>query len=192
MVRDASGQRYQLGHAVLGFVDEGEALDVRQLCHPLLARLHTLTGASVFLSIVVGRYNVCLETIQGKASARRLHAASPTHPAPRRRRLAHAPRLLPRRGNPALHRDRQPDATHHPHHHHPPRRPLGRSPPDPPPEASPAATKTSPPAPPSSPSPSSEPSTARSPPSSSAARSTASPATSPTASFPPSEPSWPS
>jgi DNA-binding IclR family transcriptional regulator len=64
VVRDASGQRYQLGHAMMDFVGEGEALDVRQLCQPYLARLHGLTGASVFLSIIVGRYNVCIDSIQ--------------------------------------------------------------------------------------------------------------------------------
>jgi IclR family acetate operon transcriptional repressor len=64
VVRDHTGQRYQLGHAVMDFVGDGEALDVRELCRPYLARLHALTGASVFISIVVGRYNVCLESIQ--------------------------------------------------------------------------------------------------------------------------------
>ncbi len=31
-----------------------------------LARLHALTGASVFVSIIVGRYNVCIESIQAQ------------------------------------------------------------------------------------------------------------------------------
>ncbi|MDB5511920.1 MAG: hypothetical protein JWR08_1403 [Enterovirga sp.] len=64
VVRDPSGQRYQLSHTVIHFAGDGEALDVRSLCHPYLVRLQELTGASVFLSIIVGRYNVCIENLQ--------------------------------------------------------------------------------------------------------------------------------
>lgn len=64
LVRDESGQRYQLSHLALSFVGEGESLDVRSLCQPYLVRLHKLTGESTFLSIIVGRYNVCIESIQ--------------------------------------------------------------------------------------------------------------------------------
>lgn len=66
LVRDAGGQRYQLGHRTIDFVGDSEALDVRSLCHPYLMRLHRLTAESVFLSIIVGRYNVCIESIQAQ------------------------------------------------------------------------------------------------------------------------------
>ena len=64
VVRDPSGQRYQLSHGVIEFVGEGEALDVRALCQPYMSRLQRQTGASVFLSIIVGRYSVCIDSIQ--------------------------------------------------------------------------------------------------------------------------------
>lgn len=64
LVRDASGQRYQLGHRSIEFVGEGDELDVRSLCQPTVVRLHQLTRESIFLSIIVGRYNVCIESVQ--------------------------------------------------------------------------------------------------------------------------------
>ena len=64
VVRDPSGQRYQLSHGVIDFVGDGEALDVRALCQPYLSRLQRLTGASTFLSIIVGRYSVCIDSMQ--------------------------------------------------------------------------------------------------------------------------------
>ena len=66
VVRDPSGQRYQLGHRAIDFVGDDEALDVRSLCHPYLVRLQELTRVSVFLSIIVGRYNLCIESIQAQ------------------------------------------------------------------------------------------------------------------------------
>ncbi|MBX3529428.1 MAG: IclR family transcriptional regulator [Rhizobiaceae bacterium] len=64
LVRDASGQRYQLSHRALDFVSDGEVLDVRLLCREYIERLHALTGQAVFLSIIVGRYNVCIDSVQ--------------------------------------------------------------------------------------------------------------------------------
>jgi len=66
VVRDEAGQRYQLSHQVLKFVGDGEPIDVRSLCHPYLIRLQELTGESIFLSIIVGRYNVCIESMQSR------------------------------------------------------------------------------------------------------------------------------
>lgn len=65
-VRDVTGQRYQLSHMAIDFIGDGEALDVRSLCHPHLVQIQKLTEASVFLSIIVGRYNVCIESIQAQ------------------------------------------------------------------------------------------------------------------------------
>lgn len=63
VVRDASGTRYQLGHKALDFVGEGGTLDVRTLCREYMLRIHKITGQSIFLSIIVGRYNVCIDSI---------------------------------------------------------------------------------------------------------------------------------
>lgn len=64
LVRDASGHRYQLSHHALDFIGDGESLDVRLLCREYLERLHRATGQSVFLSIIVGPYTVCIDSIQ--------------------------------------------------------------------------------------------------------------------------------
>lgn len=64
LVRDPSGQRYQLSHKALDFVGDGEVLDVRLLCREYLERLHAITGQAIFLSIIVGHYTVCIDSIQ--------------------------------------------------------------------------------------------------------------------------------
>ncbi|MBI3516102.1 MAG: IclR family transcriptional regulator [Proteobacteria bacterium] len=64
VIRDTSGQKYQLSHVALGFIADGDALDVRSLCQPYLSALQRLTNESAFLSIIVGRYNVCIDSIQ--------------------------------------------------------------------------------------------------------------------------------
>jgi IclR family transcriptional regulator, KDG regulon repressor len=65
LTRDASGQLYQLGYRVLeldaGATDE---VDIGALCRPFLERLHTLTGESVYLAIIVGRSRVVVDAIQ--------------------------------------------------------------------------------------------------------------------------------
>ena len=85
--RDASGKRYQLGHPVMAFVGEGEALDVRQVCQPYLVRLQALTGVSIFLSIIVGRYDVMHRKHPAPRHHRRLFASEPTDSAARRLRF---------------------------------------------------------------------------------------------------------
>ena len=64
VARDASGQRYQLGHRVLalGANDAGE-FDIGSLSRPALEVLHALTGESVYLSIIVGRSRVTIDEI---------------------------------------------------------------------------------------------------------------------------------
>lgn len=69
LVRDITGSRYQLSHLALDFVGDSEALDVRSLCHSYLVELQEVTRESVFLSIIVGRYNVCIESIQADGVA---------------------------------------------------------------------------------------------------------------------------
>jgi IclR family transcriptional regulator, acetate operon repressor len=64
VVRDADGKGYRLGHGALSFAGEDETLDVRALCRPTLERLHAMTGESVFLSIIVGRDHVCIDSLQ--------------------------------------------------------------------------------------------------------------------------------
>jgi DNA-binding IclR family transcriptional regulator len=67
LARDASGQRYQIGFRVLevGGIDADE-LDIRSLSRPVLEELHTLTGESVFLSIIVGRSRVNVDWIEAR------------------------------------------------------------------------------------------------------------------------------
>jgi len=64
VVRDASGQRYQLGPRVLelSMAEEGE-FDLVAVCRPSLEKLHALTGESVFLSIIVGMSRVTVDEI---------------------------------------------------------------------------------------------------------------------------------
>lgn len=66
LVRDAGGMKYQLSHAVLALGRGFESLDVRSLCRPYIETIHRDTGESVFLSIVVGRHNICIDSIQGQ------------------------------------------------------------------------------------------------------------------------------
>ncbi|MES2973088.1 MAG: IclR family transcriptional regulator [Pseudomonadota bacterium] len=66
LVRDPSGKKYQLSHTVLTLSRTNEPADVRTLCMPYLHQIHKLTGESVFLSILVGRHHVCIESIQAQ------------------------------------------------------------------------------------------------------------------------------
>lgn len=65
VVRDATGARYEIGYRVLelgsGSVEEP---DVRALCGPAMRLLHQLTGESVFLSIIVGRNHVTIDSVE--------------------------------------------------------------------------------------------------------------------------------
>jgi DNA-binding IclR family transcriptional regulator len=64
VVRDESRTRYQLGHGVLDLHARAVELDIRALCEPALRRLHDLTGESVFLSIIVGRNHVTIDSVE--------------------------------------------------------------------------------------------------------------------------------
>lgn len=66
VVRDASGQRYQLGYRVLDLRVEDEGLDLRVLCRPTLEELHRATRESVFLSIIVGASRVNIDWIEAE------------------------------------------------------------------------------------------------------------------------------
>ena len=68
LVRDSTGERYQLGYRLLDLqVDDGP-VDIRSLARPTLEQLHAFTGESVFLSIIVGvaRVNVDYIEAQGR------------------------------------------------------------------------------------------------------------------------------
>ena len=65
LVRDASGARYELGFGVLQFLDpSAPEPDIRAICQPYLRSLRQLSGESVFLSIVVGRNRVNVDSIE--------------------------------------------------------------------------------------------------------------------------------
>jgi DNA-binding IclR family transcriptional regulator len=67
LVRDAGGERYQVGYRVLSLpTGEDDEVDMRALCRPALEALHALTGESVFLSIVVGRSRVNIDWIEAR------------------------------------------------------------------------------------------------------------------------------
>jgi len=65
LVRDASGARYELGFGVLQFLDPAAPEpDIRTICQPHLRSLQQLSGESVFLSIIVGRNRVNVDSIE--------------------------------------------------------------------------------------------------------------------------------
>jgi IclR family transcriptional regulator, KDG regulon repressor len=65
VVRDASGARYEIGTRVLELgAGQLEEPDVRALCGPAMRQLHQLTGESVFLSIIVGRNHVTIDSVE--------------------------------------------------------------------------------------------------------------------------------
>ncbi len=67
LTRDAGGSRYQLGPRILEFRgSDADELDIRALCRPFLEELHTLTGESVFLSIIVGHSRVNVDWIEAR------------------------------------------------------------------------------------------------------------------------------
>jgi DNA-binding IclR family transcriptional regulator len=67
LTRDPSGERYQLGYRVLDISGGAEdEFDLRSVCRPTLEQLHTLTGESVFLSIVVGTSRVNIDWIEAR------------------------------------------------------------------------------------------------------------------------------
>lgn len=67
LVRDPSGERYQLGPRILMLRGEDtDEPDIRALCRPFLERLHELTGESVFLAIIVGLSRVNIDWIEAR------------------------------------------------------------------------------------------------------------------------------
>jgi DNA-binding IclR family transcriptional regulator len=67
LVRDPSGERYQLGYRVLALrVEDVDDVDIRALSRPVLEELHRLTGESVFLSIIVGSSRVNVDWIEAR------------------------------------------------------------------------------------------------------------------------------
>jgi DNA-binding IclR family transcriptional regulator len=64
VVRDRSGERYQLGYRILDLHLDDGILDLRALCRPTLEQLHAVTRESVFLSIIVGRNRVNVDWIE--------------------------------------------------------------------------------------------------------------------------------
>jgi DNA-binding IclR family transcriptional regulator len=65
VVRDASGARYELGYRVLDLnAGQVQEPDIRALCGAAMRELHELTGESVFLSIIVGRNHVTIDSVE--------------------------------------------------------------------------------------------------------------------------------
>lgn len=63
LTRDASGERYQIGYAVLGLGGDEAVLELGSLARPYLERLHAFTGESVYLSVIVGDNRVTIDEI---------------------------------------------------------------------------------------------------------------------------------
>lgn len=72
LVRDASGELYQLGPQVLMLEssEEDGTEDFQVICRPYMEMLHDYTQESVFLSIIVGQNRVVVDKIEG--SGRRI------------------------------------------------------------------------------------------------------------------------
>ena len=69
LARDPSGELYQLGPRWLAFaIAEAGMFDIVALARPYLEQLHTLTGESVYLSIIVGRNRVTVDDIQAQGA----------------------------------------------------------------------------------------------------------------------------
>jgi DNA-binding IclR family transcriptional regulator len=91
-VRDADGSRYDLGHGVLWLQGAGadEELDIRAVCAPFLQRYHEATGESAFLSVIVGRNHVTIDSVEAhgvRVSHRRRGLLVPLHASPASRVL---------------------------------------------------------------------------------------------------------
>jgi DNA-binding IclR family transcriptional regulator len=88
VLKDASGSRYELGFGVLALqsLESDGQFDIRTLCAPFLQRMHRITGESVFLSVIVGRNHVTIDSVE-----------------PQGVRVSHSPRglLVPLHASPA-------------------------------------------------------------------------------------------
>jgi DNA-binding IclR family transcriptional regulator len=67
VMRNETGQLYQLGPRVLTFASVGadESDDINDVSRPYMEMIHALTGESVFLGIIVGRNRVIIDKIEG-------------------------------------------------------------------------------------------------------------------------------
>ena len=65
LVRDETGERYQLGFRLLDLHVREAPVDIRVLARGALEQLHAFTGESVFLSIIVGSNRVNVDWIEG-------------------------------------------------------------------------------------------------------------------------------
>jgi len=67
LVRDASGQFYELGYGVIQLRghDTSEP-DIRAICRPFLEKVHILTSESVYLSIIVGQTRINIDAIEAR------------------------------------------------------------------------------------------------------------------------------
>ncbi len=63
LARDSTGDRYQLGYAVLGLGGDEPVLELGSLARPYLERLHAYTGESVYLSVIMGDNRVTIDEI---------------------------------------------------------------------------------------------------------------------------------
>jgi len=69
LMRDASGERYQLGPRLFAYAaGAANKTDIVALSRPVLEQLHHLTGESVYVSIIVGRSRVTVDDIQAQGA----------------------------------------------------------------------------------------------------------------------------
>jgi DNA-binding IclR family transcriptional regulator len=81
LVRDPTGERYQLGLQLLALKPNGTAeFNIVSAARPTLERLHQVTGESVYLSIIVGRNRVTVDDIE--AQGPRVLRSPRGHPVP--------------------------------------------------------------------------------------------------------------
>jgi DNA-binding IclR family transcriptional regulator len=80
LVRDATGERYQLGFRLLALKPGAREFNIVSAARPTLERLHQVTGESVYLSIIVGRNRVTVDDIE--AQGPRVLRSPRGHPVP--------------------------------------------------------------------------------------------------------------
>lgn len=66
VIREPDGSGYQLGFGALWLRGPGldRQFDIRDLCRPFLQRMHEVTRESVFLSVIVGRNHVTIDSVE--------------------------------------------------------------------------------------------------------------------------------
>ena len=81
LVRDRTGERYQLGPKLLALNQSiARDFDIVALARPALEALHAATGESVYLSIIVGRNRVTVDDIVAQGA--RVLRSPRGHPVP--------------------------------------------------------------------------------------------------------------